>query len=81
MSDVQSYDHNQSSASTTWTINHALGTDDVAVDCFIDLGGSPQEFTKAIPVKQEVLNTNQVEITWSVNQSGRARVVGGGSHT
>lgn len=77
MADLGSYDHTQSSASTTWTITHALGTMDVVVDAMIDVG-SPAVRTKAIPLTQVTTDNNNVTLTWSTAQSGFARVVGGG---
>lgn len=75
MADLAGYNHNQSVASATWTIMHGLGTKDVAVDAMIDVSG---DLTKAIPLTQVTTDNNNVTITWSVAQSGRARVVGGG---
>jgi len=77
MADLGAYDHNQSSASATWTITHSLNTQDVAVDAFID-AGSPLQLEKAIPLTQVATSVNVVTLTWSAAQSGRARVVGGG---
>lgn len=77
MADLAAYNHTQSSPSTTWTITHSLGTQDVAVDVMIYLG-SPQQLEKAIPLTQVATSGNVVTITWSASQSGFARVVGGG---
>lgn len=77
MADLGSFDHEQSSASTTWTITHSLGTQDVAVDAMVYVG-SPQSLEKAIPLTQVATSANVVTLTWSANQSGWARVVGGG---
>lgn len=77
MADLGAFNHNQSSASTTWTITHGLDTTDVAVDAFI-YQGSPQQLEKAIPLTQVTTSSNVVTLTWSAAQSGRARVVGGG---
>ena len=75
MADLGAYDHTQGAASASWSINHGLGTLDVAVDPFVDVSGT---LTKAIPLTQVASNTNLVTITWSAAQSGVARVVGGG---
>ena len=80
MSDVEAYDFVQSSPLITWIINHSLNTVAVAVDAFVSIGGSPEEFEKAMPDTQVATNTNTVTITWSSAQSGVARVVGGGDH-
>lgn len=77
MADLGAYNFNQSSPNTTWTITHGLDTQDVVVDAFINIG-SPQELQKAIPFSQTATSGNVVTLTWSVAQSGRARVVGGG---
>ena len=77
MADLGGYNHNQASANVTWTITHSLGTQDVAVDAFIN-AGSPITLQKAIPLTQVATSPNVVTLTWSAAQSGRARVVGGG---
>ena len=77
MADLGAYDFTQGSANTTWTINHNLGTKDVVVDAMVD-AGSPAELTKANPATVTTTGTTQVVLTWSVAQSGSARVVGGG---
>lgn len=75
MADLGGYDHDQASASTSWTVTHGLNTQDVAVDCIIDNGGNLE---KAIPLTQVATSVNVVTVTWSAAQSGKARVVGGG---
>ena len=77
MADLGAYDHNQSSPSTTWTITHNLGTTEVVIDTSI-LVGSPGELTKAQPAEMAVFDSNTVNVTWSIAQAGRARVIGGG---
>ena len=77
MADLGAYDHDQSSPSTTWTITHNLGTTEVAMDVYIDVG-SPADRTKAQPDTQVVVDANTVKVTWSLAQSGGARVIGGG---
>ena len=77
MADLSSYDHDQSSANATWNINHNLGTKDLAVDTIIDVG-SPAVRTKAIPLTITTTDNNNLTITWSVAQSGKARIVAGG---
>ena len=77
MADLSSYDHDQSSASATWNINHNLGTQDVAVDAVINVG-SPAVLTKAIPLTITITDNNNITITWSAAQSGKTRIVGGG---
>lgn len=77
MADLAAYNHTQVSASTTWTITHSLGTQDVAVDVMI-YSGSPEQLEKALPLTQVATSVNVATITWSTAQSGFARVVGGG---
>ena len=77
MADLDSFDHDQSSAANPWNINHGLGTTDIAVDVFIYVG-SPEELTKAMPAGITATDNNNISITWSSDQRGRARIVGGG---
>jgi len=65
------YKHVQSVASTTWVINHGLGTDAPAVDCWIDVSGT---FTKILPLSVVATSSGVVTITFSSAQSGRAFV-------
>lgn len=66
------YNHEQTGAGTTWTITHNLGTATVAVDTFIDNGGNLE---KILPLSVEHTNNNTLTITFSVAQTGRARIV------
>ncbi len=74
---LDAYDFVQSSPSATWTITHNLGTTEVAMDVYLDVG-SPAERTKAQPDTQVIVDSNTVKVTWSVAQSGGGRVLGGG---
>lgn len=70
---MQTYDHNQTASSATWTISHNLNTDAVAVDVFINFGGNLE---KVIPASVEATDNNTVTVTFSSARSGRAHVVG-----
>lgn len=65
------FKHTQSVASTTWTINHGLGTETPIVDCWIDVSGT---FTKILPLSVVATSSTTVTITFSSAQSGRAMV-------
>ena len=69
------YNHSQTTPATTWTINHNLNSDSVAVDVMIDFG-SPSQLQKVLPQSIEVTSANQVVVTFSGNQTGKARIVG-----
>lgn len=63
--------HSQTSASTTWTITHNLGTNAPVVDCWVDVGGT---ITKILPTSVVATSTEIVTITFSTAQSGVAYV-------
>ena len=71
------YNHTQSAGATTWTVNHQLGTLNVAVDSILSYGGSPAVIEKVMPLEIIVVDTNTVKILFSAAQTGYARVVGG----
>ena len=58
------------SPSTTWVINHNLGSANVEVNCF-DLAGVVQYDPEI-----EITNTNTVTVKWFYATSGLARVLG-----
>lgn len=70
---MNAYNHNQSSSSTAWTIIHNLNTPAVAIDVFVDVAGT---LTKILPASVVADNDNQVTVTFSSAQFGRARVIG-----
>lgn len=70
---MQTYDHEQVSGSTTWTISHNLNSDAVAVDVFIDNGGNLE---KIIPLSIEATDDNTITVTFSSSQTGWAHVIG-----
>lgn len=65
------YKHTQSTASTTWTINHGLGTSTPVVDCWIDVSGT---ITKVLPLNVVATSDSVVTITFTSAQSGTAFV-------
>lgn len=68
---VVGFKHDQSTPSSTWVINHGLGTDAPIVDYWIIIGGA---LIKALPISVIVDNSGQVTATWSSPQSGVAYV-------
>lgn len=66
-----SYDFEQVSASTTWTINHNLNNSYPNIDCYLTYGGSLQ---KILPVETVANDANTVTVTFLSAQSGYARV-------
>lgn len=67
------YNHTQGSASATWNINHALASNSVVVDVMVDNGGNLE---KILPQDIRIVDANNITITFSAAQSGRARIVG-----
>jgi len=70
---MSSYNHTQGSASSSWTISHNLSLSSVVVDVFVDNGGNLE---KILPLNVVHTDNNTVTVTFSANQTGRARVVG-----
>lgn len=69
---MDSYDFTQSSASTTWIINHGLNNSEPNVDCQTTFGGV---FQKVIPLTIVATDANTVTVTFSVARTGKARVI------
>src|SRR5262245_2358178 len=65
-----SQEYSFASASTTWTLNHGLGTKLIEVSAFDDTGVIEYE------PEIEYTNTNTVTLKWYFPMSGIARVVG-----
>jgi len=63
------YEHIQSVSSNTWTINHNINTSVPIIDCWIDVLGIS---TKIIPLTQTIIDSNNVEITFTNSQVGTA---------
>lgn len=70
------YRHTQSTAATTWTVNHNLGggggTGVPIVDILVESGGST---VKVMPLQINIIDKNTVTVQFSVAQSGMAIVV------
>lgn len=70
---LRSFNHNQTSASTTWTINHNFGVP-VIVDVNIGATGGPM--TKVYPKTMSQTNGyNSVVLTFTAPQTGTSRIV------
>lgn len=65
--------HDQTSASTLWTIVHNLGTLAPVIDCWVDDGLGAQ--IKIIPLGVIVVDANTVTASFSSARAGTARVV------
>lgn len=61
-------------SATVWNIAHNLNTIDIAVDVIIDNAGTDE---KVMPLSIEVVDANNIKITFSSAQAGQARVFGG----
>ena len=73
MATTSEYNHVQTSASASWAVNHALASDSVAVDVMIDNGGNLE---KILPADIRIDDANNITITFSSAQTGKARIVG-----
>lgn len=67
-----SYHHTQTTADTTWGIDHMLGTTSPVIDCWIDVSGSK---TKLLPLSVDVTDANTVVLTFTATTAGEALVV------
>lgn len=66
------YQHNQTSASTMWTIVHGLGGP-VISDVVTTIGGVA---TKILPLSVVHADNNTLVVTFSSAVAGKARIVG-----
>jgi hypothetical protein len=69
--EITAFTHNQSTESTTWTVNHGMNTTSVQVQIF-DAGNRV-----IIPDEIEVLSPDTVQVTFAYQISGRAVVLTG----
>lgn len=69
--EITVYTHDQSVSSDTWTVNHNLNTTSINVQVY----GSNNKLL--IPDEVEILNPNQISITFSDSIQGKAVVVSG----
>jgi len=74
MSDLTVYQFTQSSASTTWTINHNLGVYPI-VDILINDTSNGGMLTKMIPLNITIIDVNNITVSFSTAQTGQARLV------
>lgn len=72
LSTITGHFHDQTVASTTWTITHNLGTDAPVVDCWVDIAGT---ITKIMPLTVVATSSAVVTITFSTAFAGTAQVV------
>jgi hypothetical protein len=63
--------HTQSTAATTWNITHNLNLLAPIVDTWIVINGSN---VKVLPVSVEVVNVNNITITFSAPQIGTVNI-------
>ena len=70
------YRHEQDVPSATWTINHNIGANGSTglpiVDTFIQENGFDE---KIIPVSVKMINSNTVEIEFSIPRAGFAVII------
>jgi hypothetical protein len=67
-----SYYHDQTTESNTWTIEHNLNTLAPCVDFWIDVSGT---MTKIIPLTVSVVDNKTLTATFTSAHAGRATVV------
>lgn len=65
---LTTYQHNQISASSTWSINHALGSKPT-IDVMMEIDGVVE---KVFPASVTHVDNNNVTITWSSPRTGYA---------
>lgn len=65
---ITPYSYIQSTPSTTWTINHNLGSKPM-VDVLLEINGVMQ---KVYPLSITHTSDNTVVVTWSLARTGRA---------
>ena len=70
---LTSYTHDQSAASSTWTINHNLGSVPVVEISLIENG----QMKKAFPLSLTHPSVNQTVVTWSSPRTGKAFLISG----
>jgi len=67
------YKHTQTISLVTWTITHGLGTEFINVSVFVNISAT---WTQMIPTNVEIVDSNNVQLTFSTARSGRAVIVG-----
>ena len=75
MNTPHTYEHNQASTSTIWTVTHNLNAaNSLAVDCWIDPSNGTNYDTKIIPLSVVPTSATVLTITFSTALKGRAMV-------
>lgn len=69
---ASSHNHEQTVASDTWNIEHNLNVTAPIVDCYVLIDGV---YNKIIPLDVVVVDSMTVQILWSENRVGKARIV------
>jgi hypothetical protein len=74
---MANYTHTQSSASTTWVVEHNNGDTAIVSDAMVDDGPNAPAMEKILPASVVSTNDNTMTITFSTARTGVVRVVGG----
>ena len=68
-------DYNEEfTSSTTWNVNHALNNDTPLVDAMASGFGGERE--KALPLSIDIVDADNVTVTWTLATAGTVRVIG-----
>lgn len=70
---MASYNHYQPIATSSWTVNHNLGTKYIAFDVMRFSGNGVYE--KVMPEKVEIIDDNAITVKFPSTVAGRARIV------
>ena len=71
------YEHTQSAASSTWTVNHNLGVKPTFDALVNHTTSSGTVLTKILPMSSEHVSDNTLVLTFSSAVTGKVRLVGG----
>lgn len=71
MPSLSNHTHEQTVAATDWNITHGLNTIAPVVDVYIDVEGKQ---TKILPASVEVVDLQNVKVTFSAPRAGVAAV-------
>lgn len=69
---MQTYVHNQASASAIWTIDHNLELTSLMIETFLD----DENATPILPLKITKTTPNQIVVIFSTARAGSARLLG-----
>lgn len=70
-SGIDTFSYTNGTASTSWVINHGLGTSEIVIQCYDLL----EELI--IPDVIDITDDNNVTVTFASNQDGRATLIAG----